>query len=227
MNWSGGKDAALALHKVLQEKVMDVSYLLTSLSEAYDRISMHGVRSALLEKQSQSIGIDLVPLKLPEPCDLKKYEEIMGNMSDRFKRETIRYSIFGDIFLEDIRTYRETQLAGSGISPVFPLWKLPSEQVIREFLDSGFKAVLVCVNAKKLGREFVGRELDESLINDLPKDVDLCGENGEYHSFVYDGPIFKHPIKIKRGEITYREYKGSRDGESWESCHYYCDLLPG
>ena len=205
-NWSGGKDSAMALHKILQAKEFQIKFLLTTVSEQYQRISQHGVRVKLLEQQTESIGIPLKKLMLPDFPTMENYNLMMETVLNELKKEGISHSVFGDIFLEDLRKYREERLKQVDFTGVFPLWKIPTKNLIQDFFDLGFKAIIVCVDEKRLNKSFVGRELDKEFIKDLPANVDVCGENGEYHSFVYDGPIFKTPIKFKKGEIVYRKY---------------------
>jgi len=237
-NWSGGKDSALCLYRLMALGEYDVSCLLTSVNEHYRRISMHGVRVELLEQQAASIGISLVKMLVPEMPDMKTYETIMKETLTRLKNEGMEACIFGDIFLEDLRRYRENKLAEMNLKAVFPLWKIPTKQLIREFIDLRFKAVVVCVNDKFLDRSFVGRLIDDSFLEDLPSNVDPCGEYGEYHSFVYDGPIFKKPIAFTVGEIVYRKYSPTQQDEDsqydynssnpspFDSGFCYGDLLP-
>lgn len=207
MNWSGGKDSSLCLHRVLQDRQYKVGYLLTSVNAFHDRISMHGVRRELLTAQAASIGIPLQTIELPEQPDMNEYERAMSEKIIFLKNEGCTHSLFGDIFLEDLRRYREEKLQSLDIRGVFPLWKIPTPQLMQEFIRSGFKAVIVCVNEKWLDKSFCGRLIDESFLADLPDDVDPCGENGEYHSFVFDGPIFRSPVLFKKGEIVRRQYK--------------------
>jgi uncharacterized protein (TIGR00290 family) len=206
-NWSGGKDSALCLYHCLNDKDIEIKYLLTSLNEEYKRISMHGVRKELLQLQAENIGIELKEIYLPESASLEIYDEIMKKAFDGFKDEGIEYSIFGDIFLEDLRKYRENKLAEVSMKGLFPLWKRPSMEIIKEFIGLGFKTVIVCVNEKYLDKSFAGRVIDEDFLNDLPDNVDPCGENGEFHTFVFDGPIFKTKINYELGEVVHKEYK--------------------
>jgi len=199
---------------------------------------MHGVRQELLRQQAESIGIPLHMVMIPEMPSMEIYNDLMAQTLSKFKQEGIDYSVFGDIFLEDLKKYREERLALVGMKGVFPIWKTPSSQLVREFIDLGFKAVLVCVDEKVLDRSFVGRSLDDALLKDLPAKVDPCGENGEYHSFVYDGPIFKHPIAFDFGEVVHRDYATtssigtsvcSKDSVKAPVVHtgfWYCDLIP-
>jgi uncharacterized protein (TIGR00290 family) len=236
MNWSGGKDSSLCLYKVVQANTYDVKYLLTSVNKTHDRISMHGVRTELLRQQADAIGIPLKLIELTEQPDMAEYEKAMEDKTGEILKEGIRHTVFGDIFLEDLRTYREKKLSSLGIETVFPLWKIQTKTLMQEFLELGFKAIVVCVNAEFLDKSFCGRIIDEAFVNDLPNDVDLCGENGEYHSFVYDGPIFRTPVGYEKGEIVYREYErpkeelnGHNNSDSKESENYgfyFCDLVP-
>jgi len=238
-NWSGGKDSSLSLYRLLKTKEYDIKYLLTSVNSQFQRISMHGVRIALLEEQAKSIGIPLYQLMIPEMPSMEIYDQMMAETLRKFKDEGIDYSIYGDIFLEDLKKYREEQLAKVDMKGVFPIWKESTSQLIRDFIDSGFKAVLVCVNEKYLDKSFAGRLIDKNFLKALPKNVDPCGENGEYHSFVYNGPIFKRPIKFIKGKVVYRNYKplknapaSHKDGLSCPSLQdvdtgfWYCDLIP-
>jgi uncharacterized protein (TIGR00290 family) len=231
-NWSGGKDSALALWKVLKEKEFKVEYLLTSMNSFHDRVSMHGVRRNLLEAQARSLNISLTTVELPEEPSMAEYETALTDKVNWIKEQGITHSIFGDIFLEDLKTYREQKLASAGIQCVFPIWKTDTNNLIRKFLDEGFKAIVVCINEKFLDESFCGRVIDENFLNDLPSMVDACGENGEFHSFVYDGPIFKYPIPFVKGEIVYKEYKAPENiddipGPGKNYGFYFCDLLPG
>ena len=229
-NWSGGKDSALALWKVLNGKEFKVEYLLTSMNSFHDRISMHGVRRNLLETQADSLNISLTTIELPEQPSMAEYETALIDKVNQIKEQGITHSIFGDIFLEDLKIYREQKLASVGIQCVFPIWKRDTKNLIREFLDEGFKAIVVCINEKFLDKSFCGRMIDEDFLNDLPSTVDPCGENGEFHSFVYDGPVFKYPIPFVKGEIVFKEYKApeSTDVISVPEKNYgfyFCDLL--
>lgn len=235
-NWSGGKDSALALHKTIQSGDPDISCLLTTVNESFGRVSMHGVRSELLERQAKNIGIPLRKVMLPEMPDMPTYETIMGQHLLSLKAEGIDAAVFGDIFLEDLRKYREDKMSEIGMKCMFPIWKIPTQQLIHEFIDLGFKAVTVCVDERFLDMSFAGRIIDGAFVRDLPKNVDPCGENGEFHSFVYDGPIFKKPVAFSTGEIVHRKYtrqvEGGNDStrvssqDPFETGFWYCDLLP-
>jgi uncharacterized protein (TIGR00290 family) len=237
-NWSSGKDSALTLYKILQNQDYQITYLLTSVNQQFKRISMHGVRVELLQEQAQSIGLPLKIIEIPEMPTMEVYDKIMNESLIDLKKEGITHSIFGDIFLEDLRKYREEQLAKVGFKGVFPLWKIPTKDLIHEFIRLGFKTVVVCVNERYLDKNFVGRIIDENFINALPDDVDVCGENGEFHTFTFDGPIFSEPVNFEIGEIVYRKYeKPKTDGASDTACDtsstdaftygfWYCDLVP-
>ncbi len=210
-NWSGGKDSSLALHYILQDKKYDIHTLLTTVSEKYDRISMHGVRSQLLKTQAEAIGLPLTAIKLPEMPSMSSYDEQMKLVMNDFKDKGITTSIFGDIFLEDLKSYREKQLAKVSMDAHFPLWKRDTTELIHEFIDLGFKTILVCTNASLLPKEFAGRIIDKDFLKDLPKNIDPCGENGEFHTFVFDGPIFSKPVEFELGELVFKEYRAPKD----------------
>lgn len=233
MNWSGGKDSALALYHSLQSGQWNIQTLLTSINEQYGRVSMHGVRTELLTAQAHRLGLPLQTLSLPGDVSMETCNARMQEMLQALQAQGITHSIFGDIFLEDLRLYRETQLQRVNLTGLFPLWQRNSTELIHEFVDLGFRAVLVCVNEKQLSPDFTGRELTLELLKDLPKMVDPCGENGEYHSFVYDGPIFSSPISFTKGDVVRRVYSpsGETDCHSadtdsrWDTGFWYQDLL--
>lgn len=224
-NWSGGKDSALSLFKILQDKQYDVLCLLTSISERYQRISMHGVRTELLEAQVKAIGLPLVKIQVPEQATMENYERVMTATLESLKAQGATASAFGDIFLEDLRRYREEKLAAIGLKGIFPLWKMPTDQLVREFIRLGFKTIVTCVDERYLDQSFAGRIIDEDFLNDLPANVDPCGENGEFHTFVFEGPLFQHPIPFHKGEIVYRTYRSENSGSKLDSGFWYCDLL--
>jgi uncharacterized protein (TIGR00290 family) len=195
---------------------------------------MHGVRNELLDQQAASIGLPLHKIELPEQPGMDEYEQLMTAKVRQLKNEGFTHALFGDIFLEDLKRYREEKLQSLDIACLFPLWKRDTKELMQEFLSLGFKAIIVCVNEKLLDKSFCGRLIDESFVNDLPPGVDVCGENGEYHSFVFDGPVFNNPIPFKKGEIVYRKYdapKNTQDGcnpmnQPSQYGFYFCDLLP-
>lgn len=215
LSWSGGKDSALALHALRQDARYEVKALLTSVNEYYGRISMHGVREALLDAQAASIGLPLHKLWLPQTPSNDEYEQKMRAALEGFKARGIRHVAFGDLFLEDIRRYRKRNLAQVHMECLFPLWQRPTHKLAREFIALGFKAVLCCVDGEALDGGFSGREYDEQLLQQLPSRTDPCGENGEFHTFVYAGPVFKHAIHFTRGEHVTRDER-----------FYFCDLIP-
>ncbi|MEO6734702.1 MAG: diphthine--ammonia ligase [Ferruginibacter sp.] len=217
MNWSGGKDSALALYYILQQEKFSVDCLLTSVNAVHNRISMHGVRRELLQAQSVSLGLPLHTIELPEHPGMTEYETLLAAKINELKQEGFGYTIFGDIFLEDLRQYREDKLNQVGISALFPLWKIDTRQLIHDFIALGFKTIVVCVNENFLDKSFCGRIIDQQFINDLPANVDPCGENGEFHTFVFDGPIFKTPINFSIGELVYKEYPAPTD--SADNCN--------
>ncbi|MCO6149534.1 diphthine--ammonia ligase [Flavobacterium sp. NRK1] len=221
-NWSSGKDSALALYYLLQDKNYSVDYLLTSVNSHYNRVSMHGLRKELLEKQVQAVGIPGTNIELLEQPTNAEYETIMKGKVENLLTEGYEYAAFGDIFLEDLKTYRENQLKPFGIKTVFPLWKKDTKKLMSQFIDLGFKAITVCIDGSKLDKSFAGRIIDHDFINDLPKDVDICGENGEFHTFCFDGPYFKKPVNFTKGEIIMREY----NTKGFKSKFWFCDLLP-
>ena len=212
--FSGGKDSAMALQEIRRHKEYRVAELVTTVTDAYDRVSMHGVRRALLRRQAESLGLPLVEVVVPPESSNAVYEREMGKAFSNIRAKGIRRIAFGDIFLEDLRDYRERQLAASGLTCLFPLWKKPTRSLARTFIDKGFRAVTVCVYSKMLDESFAGRHFDTTFLDDLPSGVDPCGENGEFHTFVFDGPIFSRPIEFAHGEIV------ERDG------FFFYDLLP-
>ena len=191
--WSGGKDSAFCLHRILTEKLFDVQYLLTTVNSTFKRISMHGVREELLDMQAGSIGLPLLKAYVSEGTN-EEYEKQMESVLLQVKSEGIDTVIFGDIFLEDLRAYRELNLAKVGMTGVFPLWKMDTSKLIGDFINLQFKTVVCCTNDGYLGKEWAGRIVDSSFTRELPAEVDPCGENGEYHTFCYDGPLFKKKI---------------------------------
>jgi uncharacterized protein (TIGR00290 family) len=203
--WSSGKDSAWTLHRLLQTTEVEVVGLLTTFNAAFDRVAMHAVRHSLVDAQAEAAGLPLRAVPLPWPCSNADYERIMGEVVRSAAADGIEAIAFGDLFLADIRAYRERQLTGTGIEPLFPLWEIPTDRLAREMIAGGLKARLTCIDPTKLPREFAGREFDLKLLEDLPEGVDPCGENGEFHSFVYDGPMFRAPIAIESGEVVERD----------------------
>ena len=212
--WSGGKDSAMALHAVQQDPEVRVEALLTTVTEGYDRISMHGVRRELLQEQARLIGLPLHEVFIPSECLNITYEARMEAALRIHLANGIRKVAFGDIFLEDLRAYREKNLGRIGMTGLFPIWKRDSHELIRAFHAQAFRSIAVCVNPKAIDGSFAGRELDRGFFDDLPPQVDCCGENGEFHTFAFDGPIFRETVKFRVGERVERD------------SFIFCDLLP-
>jgi len=227
--WSGGKDSAYCLHKVLTENLFDVVYLLTTVNNTFNRVSMHGVREELLTRQAESIGISLLKVCVTDSTN-EEYERQMETALLKIKSKGIDHVIFGDIFLEDLRIYRENNLAKVEMKGIFPLWKMNTTDIINDFIRQQFKTVICCTNDTYLGAEWAGREIDNSFFDHLPANVDPCGENGEYHTFCYDGPLFKNRIDFTVGEKVYKPLEikttDSSPSEIATKGFWFCDLLP-
>lgn len=213
--WSGGKDCALALHQFASSCEYSVAGILTTINGDYGRISMHGVRISLLEKQADALDLPLEKLPVGRNASNEEYEERMSGVLRRYKKKGVRTVAFGDIFLEDLRSYREHKLAELDMHAIFPLWKNDTAVLARRFIELGFRAIVSCVDTQFLDAGFAGREFDGAFLADLPSSIDACGENGEFHTFVYDGPIFREKIRFRKGEIVLRDDRFS-----------FCDLLP-
>lgn len=205
MSWSSGKDSALALHEARIAGEVDIVGLLTTVNSNADRVAMHAVRRTLLQAQADSLRLPLHVVELPWPCPNAVYEEQMSAAIDAARADGVERMVFGDLFLPDVRQYREEMLAGTGIEPVFPLWRRPTAQLAHEMIDVGIRAVLTCVDPRQASPELVGRWFDKQLLEDLPDSVDPCGENGEFHTFVSDGPGFAYPLDIEVGEVVERD----------------------
>jgi uncharacterized protein (TIGR00290 family) len=203
--WSSGKDSAWALHSIRQKGDFEIVALLTTVNQDYRRVAMHAVRESLLEAQAAAVGLPLVKVMIPSPCPNEIYEKAMGEAMLRARAEEVAHVIFGDLFLEDIRAYREKQLVSCGMTPVFPLWRRDTRLLAEEMLGGGLSAYLTCVDPRKLDRTFAGRRFDADLLAALPSSVDPCGENGEFHTFACAGPMFRSPIPVAVGEIVERE----------------------
>lgn len=236
--WSGGKDSALALNRILRDGRYEVVSLLTTCNEHFQRVSMHGVRLELLERQAASIGLPLEKIFVSQRSSNEEYQQKMSTSLSAYKRRGVTACAFGDIFLEDLKRWREENLARIGMRGIFPIWKENSRELLREFFTLGFSTVICCVNDAWLDETAVGRNLDEEFVRSLPANVDPCGENGEFHSFAFAGPIFKEPVKFKVGEKVYRpvEKTPQADSSSTYVCptsgpmatrgFWFCDLLP-
>lgn len=205
ISWSSGKDSAWALEVVRREGKFEVTAMLSTLNSAVGRVAMHGVREALLLQQAQQIGLPLVSVPLPWPCSNHEYERQMELAMAQARSQGISHMIFGDLFLADIRRYREEKLAACGMAPVFPLWGRPTDALAREMINGGLRARIACVDCSQISRDFAGREFDEALLQSLPPAADPCGENGEFHTFCCAGPMFSNPIAVVPGEVVDRE----------------------
>lgn len=214
LSWSSGKDSALAMYYAQKDPNINLVSLMTTLSEKYQRISMHGVQKEFLEKQAGRMDLSLELIYLPADCSNEVYNSIMEQKMKKLKEGNINTVIFGDIFLEDIRTYREENLSKVNMNAHFPLWGISTEKLAHKFIDLGFKAVITCVDSEYLDKRFIGREYNTEFLSDLPKNVDPCGENGEFHSFVYDGPLFNKAISYKLGKVVFQDNQ-----------FYFIDLL--
>jgi uncharacterized protein (TIGR00290 family) len=203
--WSSGKDSAWALRVVRQSAEFEVVALLTTVNQKYSRVAMHAVRESLVEMQAAAAGLPLIKVPIPSPCTNEIYELAMGAAMARARAEGVLHVVFGDLFLEDIRAYREKQLAGCGMTPVFPLWLRNTRQLAEEMIAHGLSAYLTCVDPRKLDRSFAGRRFDPDLLRELPPEVDPCGENGEFHTFANGGPMFEQTIPVTAGEIVERD----------------------
>jgi uncharacterized protein (TIGR00290 family) len=212
--WSSGKDSAYSLHVLRGMKDVEVVGLLTTVNEAHDRVAMHAVRRSLLEAQADAAGLPLVIVRIPQACTNEVYEAAMGRAVEEAKARGVTGVAFGDLFLEDIRRYRERQMTGTGLRLLFPLWGRPTAALAREMLDAGLRARITCVDPRVLPPSFAGREFDRQLLTDLPPLVDPCGENGEFHTFAWNGPMFRHPVPVRGGEVVTRD------------AFVFADLLP-
>jgi uncharacterized protein (TIGR00290 family) len=215
MSWSSGKDSTYALHAVQEDPAVTVTALLVTVNADADRVAMHAVRRTLLEVQADRLGLPLHVVEIPSPCPNEIYEREMARALHAARREGVEAVVFGDLFLEDVRAYREEKLAGSGVRPLFPLWGRPTDKLAHDMITSGIRAILTCVDPARLPPSFAGRPFDDQLLVDLPPGVDPCGERGEFHTFVWDGPGFASAIEVKTGEVITREG------------FVFCDILTG
>ncbi len=213
-SWSGGKDSALALFEIQNNPDYEIVSLLTTVTEDYGRVSMHGFRTKLLEAQAASLSLPLKQIKISKEATNDEYENQMRESLEEFQNKGVHSVVFGDIFLEDLKKYREDKLAQVNMGAIFPIWKKDTSELAEWFINASFKALITCVDTKVLDARFTGRDFDTDLLNDLPAGVDPCGENGEFHTFVYDGPIFGSPLRFQKGEVVLRENRFS-----------FCDLL--
>jgi uncharacterized protein (TIGR00290 family) len=213
--WSGGKDSAMALYELEMSEGCEIAALLTTVTQDYDRISMHGVRRSLLQQQAESLRLPLEIMRISKDAANEEYDVRMANTLVRYREQGVSRVVFGDIFLEDVRRYRQDNLERVGMTGLFPLWGRDTRVLAQEFIDLGFKAVLTCVDSEFLDGKFAGRVYDRDFLSELPEGVDPCGENGEFHSFVYDGPIFRETVLHRKGKVVLRDNR-----------FYYCDLMP-
>jgi uncharacterized protein (TIGR00290 family) len=205
LSWSSGKDSAWSLHLLRRDPEIEIVSLITTINEAFDRVAMHSVRRQLLERQAEAAGLPLWVIPLPWPCTNDEYESRMRRVCARAVGEDIQAIAFGDLFLADIRAYRERQLEGTGLDPMFPVWQIPTAELARDMIAAGLRAKITCIDPNRLSPDFAGRDFDAQFLADLPRDVDPCGENGEFHSFVYQGPMFHHPIPVRAGDVVERD----------------------
>ena len=205
MSWSSGKDSAWALYQLQKDPNIELAGLFCTVNKEFDRVAMHGVRVELLQKQADSIGLPLEIIEIPYPCSNEQYEKTMSLFIERAKENSIEQIAFGDLFLEDIRDYRIEKLQGSGIEPIFPIWGIPTDVLSKQMVDSGLRTIITCVDPRKLSNNFAGKEYTHDFLNLLPGGIDPCGENGEFHSFVFDGPMFNTPININVGDVVKRD----------------------
>lgn len=212
LSWSSGKDSAWALHVLRQSAEYEVTGLFTTINTAFDRVAMHAVRVELLRQQAQAVGLPLHLIEIPYPCSDEKYAAVMADFVARASTEAVRCMAFGDLYLQDVRRYREERMQGTGIEAVFPLWEKPTRQLLQDMLASGLRACLTCVDPRVLPAEFAGRELTTELLESMPSGIDPCGENGEFHTFVFDGPMFGQPLDVEIGEVV------TRDGFVFADC---------
>ncbi len=226
LNWSSGKDAALAFYYLQKNANYQVTSLLTTISAAYGRVSMHGIREEVLEQQAQQMGIPLKKIYLQENADMQAYNQVMYNAVSEIKQNGVHTLAFGDIFLEDLRKYREAQLATVNVKAIFPLWKKNTASLVKEIEDVGIKAMIVCVNNLYLGKDFLGRYINRQFLRDLPTGIDPCGENGEFHTLVIDAPHFSKALKVQPGEIVHKKHTTNNDDqEKRESDFYFLDVV--
>jgi uncharacterized protein (TIGR00290 family) len=205
LSWSSGKDSAWTLHRLRQDPGIEIAALVTTVNAEFNRVAMHAVRRELLRAQAEAAGLPLVEVPIPYPCSNAEYETLMRSLIGRLRADGVTHMAFGDLFLPDIRAYREKQLRGTGIAPLFPLWEEPTAALARDMIAGGLRAVLTCVDPKQLAPAFCGRQFDSALLDSLPAGVDPCGEKGEFHSFAYAGPMFSHAIAVETGETVERD----------------------
>lgn len=222
LSWSGGKDATLALDSLKNNPRYHIAGLLTTANDHYGRVSMHGLRMELVEEQAEKLGLPLEVVRLPKEVDYDIYEREMKRSMNKLSSEGIEAIAFGDIFLEDLKKYREQMLSACGLEGIYPLWGQDTRELSNYFINKGYRSKVIVINGTKLEDAYVGREYDASFLNDLPDGIDPCGENGEFHSFVYDGPLFSQAVTFKTGEVQVRHYGGEESNRA-----VFCDVIPG
>jgi uncharacterized protein (TIGR00290 family) len=234
-SWSGGKDASMALMEIMKSEKSDIHTLMTTVNKRLQRVTMHGVPIELIQNQADSIGLDLEVVGLPEDINMADYSKLMHSVAVNHQKQGVSEYIYGDINLEDLRLFRDTELKQAQLKSRYPLWEKNTLELAKEFIRAGFKAIVVAVNSNVLNESFAGRIFDNSFLTDLPADVDPCGENGEFHTFVFDGPIFNRPVLFKKGEISYHTYKTNVEVvdcfccdivpiKDWDKGFWFCDL---
>lgn len=221
LSWSGGKDATLALDTLRQSSEYEVRGLLTTVNDHFQRVSMHGLRIELVEQQANALGLPIEMIRLPKEVDYEIYEQYMKSSMVKLRNSGIQGLVYGDIFLETLKQYREEMLTECGLEGIYPLWKQDTGKLAEKFISKRYRSIVISVNGTKLNDSFVGRNYDATFLNELPSGIDPCGENGEFHSFVTDGPVFNNPVAVKTGNIEERHYGGDRENRA-----YFCDLLP-
>ncbi len=233
LNWSGGKDSAFCLYQAQQQGI-PIEALVTTINSLTDRIPMHGVPRSLLQQQASSAGLPLYMIEAPPTPNMKEYETLIRFSNQQLKKKGFTHVVSGDLFLEDLRNYRDALYGSDDLQTLYPLWKIDTKDLMHSFLAEGFRAIVVSINTAFLNQSFCGRLLDSTFIDDLPGDADVCGENGEFHSFVFDGPIFRKPIEFQKGKIFYQDFPSPRKEDSENppgppsvTGFYFCDLLPG
>ena len=205
LSWSTGKDSTWALYQLQQDPKIDVVGLFCTVNQEFNRVAMHGVRRELLELQAERVGLPLEVIAIPYPCSNNEYEMRMTRFIDQVRADNVDFCAFGDLYLEDVRQYRENNLNNTGITPIFPLWRKSTAEISSEMINNGLRAIVTCIDPKRMSETFVGREYNKSFLQDIPVEVDPCGENGEFHSFAFDGPMFREPINVSAGETVHRD----------------------
>lgn len=221
LNWSGGKDSYMALERILNDEKFQLEFLFTTFSDEHKRVTMHGVPERLMDEQARCLGLPLRKFYLPENCDMPTYEKLMQEQLEQIKSEGIHVSVFGDIFLEDLKSFRDKKLSKVGMKGYYPLWKEDTDILVHSFVEKGSKTIVVAADGSKLNATHVGRVIDRNFLTSLPEDVDPCGENGEFHTFVFDGQLFHKPVAFEIGETVQKTYKVT---DSKDAAFWFCEL---